>query len=152
VPEALRQACSLLTNCAGVHRCFRLAARVGVQLALMPTIGAISAKTAPFLVSETARAPLAMLAGVSLEETETVGLLATLRRTYTPEEAGALLALAHLRRRAATKFPAADRLFFTGEALEQLRGPLRSTMRAGSMTERLRALSWIWAAGSAATC
>ena len=46
-------------------------------------------------------------------------LLTDLRRRFSPDQAGALAALARLRRRAASKFPAADRLFFTAEALEQ---------------------------------
>jgi hypothetical protein len=42
-----------------------------------------------------------------------------LRRTFSPQQAGALLTLARLRQRAQAKFPQADALFFTGEALEQ---------------------------------
>jgi predicted O-methyltransferase YrrM len=45
--------------------------------------------------------------------------LAHLRRRFTPEQAGALVALARLRRRAKNKFPAAEGLFFTTTALEQ---------------------------------
>ncbi|MCB0062454.1 MAG: methyltransferase domain-containing protein [Caldilineaceae bacterium] len=46
-------------------------------------------------------------------------MLQTLRQEYSGAEAGALVTLARLRQRAATKFPKADQLFFTPEALEQ---------------------------------
>lgn len=45
--------------------------------------------------------------------------MTALRRTFAPEEAAALLTLAELRQRAQAKFPHAQQMFFTPEALEQ---------------------------------
>ena len=49
----------------------------------------------------------------------TLTQLTRLRRRLTAHEAGAVLAQARLRRQAETKFPAAEALFFTPEALQQ---------------------------------
>ena len=81
------------------------------------TTDAINAHTAEFLLGAEGRAAAADLDAV--EDAHLLAALAQLRRRFTPEQAGALVALARLRRRAATKFPAADRLFFTQAALEQ---------------------------------
>jgi SAM-dependent methyltransferase len=59
------------------------------------------------------------LKGADLSEANTLLLLSDLRRSLAAPEAGALLALARLRQRAAEKFPEAGKLFFTAEALEQ---------------------------------
>lgn len=75
--------------------------------------------TVEFLVSPAAQGALATLQGCDLAEGQTLALLQRLRRQFGPVEAGALLSLARVRQRAATKFPEADRLFFTAEALEQ---------------------------------
>src|SRR5690606_30893409 len=67
-----------------------------------------------------ARTPAAAaLAAETLDDALLPARLAALRRRFTGEQAGALLALARLRRQAAAKFPEADQLFFTAEALEQ---------------------------------
>jgi SAM-dependent methyltransferase len=85
----------------------------------MPTISAISPATAPFLLSGPGRTAAAELHEAALDDADLPRLLHTLRRRFSAEEAGALVTLARLRRRAAAKFPAAARLFFTAEALEQ---------------------------------
>lgn len=72
-----------------------------------------------FLLSPRAQQALAQLGQADLSEAQTVPLLAGLRHTFNPGEAGALLTLARLRQRAAGKFPQAERLYFTVEALEQ---------------------------------
>ncbi len=78
---------------------------------------AINARSVEFLLTVEGRAAAAQL--VAVEDDQLLKELAHLRRRFTPEQAGALVSLARLRRRAATKFPAADRLFFTTAALEQ---------------------------------
>lgn len=55
----------------------------------------------------------------TLAEEHTLPLLHTLRKEFTAAQAGALLTMARLRRRALAKFPQAAHLFFTAEALEQ---------------------------------
>ena len=80
---------------------------------------ALNQKTVDFILSDIGRAAASELTKIQLSERETLSLLSQLRRNHSAAEAGALLALAKLRRRAATKFPKADRLFFTAEALEQ---------------------------------
>lgn len=75
--------------------------------------------TLDFLLSPAGRAAAAALVDEDLSDAHSLALLTHLRRYHRPEEAGALLALARLRRRAAAKFPAAAHLFFTAEALEQ---------------------------------
>jgi predicted O-methyltransferase YrrM len=84
-----------------------------------PTRDAINLSTVDFLFSPVGRAAAAELNAVDLDDTALAARLDDLRRRFAPEQAGALLALARLRRRAAAKFPAANRLFFTAEALEQ---------------------------------
>lgn len=78
---------------------------------------AINEDSVAFLLSAAGRAAATELDAVDDEHLLTE--LANLRRRFTPEEAGALVALARVRRRAATKFPAASRLYFTNTALEQ---------------------------------
>lgn len=78
---------------------------------------AINSQSVEFLLSAEGRAAAAQLGAV--DDEHLLAELAHLRRRFTPEEAGALVALARLRRRAAAKFPDADRLFFTATALEQ---------------------------------
>ena len=88
----------------------------------MPTQSAIGPHTVDFLLSERGRAAAAELAAsgpAALADERLAPLLDRLRRRYTPTEAGALVTLARLRRRAAAKFPQAEGLFFTAEALEQ---------------------------------
>ena len=72
-----------------------------------------------FLLSTQAGEILAALAHRELAGHNHLALLGELRATHTAEEAAGLLTLAVTRRRATAKFPDADRLFFTPEALEQ---------------------------------
>lgn len=72
-----------------------------------------------FLLSSQAEEGLRALGQQNLANQYHLALLTQLRATYTPEQAGALLSLAITRQKAADKFPEADRLFFTPEALEQ---------------------------------
>ncbi len=90
-----------------------------------------------FLLSDAGHAVLEWLAAQDLDESHTLILLDTLRRDHSPEDAGAALTLARLRRRAAVKFLHADRMFFTPDALEQASSDMISRVRA----ERF------WAAG-----
>jgi protein-L-isoaspartate O-methyltransferase len=80
---------------------------------------AITLAVADFLLASTTQATLVALQREDLADQNTLPILSTLRRTFAPPQAGALLALARLRQQARDKFPAADQLFFTGEALEQ---------------------------------
>lgn len=75
--------------------------------------------TVAFLLSPVAQDALDILQAADLAEGQTLALLQRLRRQFTVAEAGALVSLARLRQRAVAKFPQADRLFFTAEALEQ---------------------------------
>lgn len=75
--------------------------------------------TLSWLRSPAGQVILAELAERPLGEADTLREIERLRRQLTPEQAAAALELATLRRRAATKFPAAARLYFTREALEQ---------------------------------
>jgi hypothetical protein len=91
----------------------------------MPTAAheAINLSTVDFLLSPPGREAAAELAASlddsTLDDAHLPTRLTSLRRRFAPQEAGALMALARLRRAAAAKFPEADRLFFTAEALEQ---------------------------------
>ncbi|MCB0207447.1 MAG: methyltransferase domain-containing protein, partial [Anaerolineae bacterium] len=84
-----------------------------------------------FLVSPPARQTLADLSGVDLDERQTLPLLTRLRVSFAPDEAAALLDQARLRRRAIDKFPNADRLLFTDEALQQASSRAVALYRAG---------------------
>lgn len=76
-------------------------------------------QTLGWIRSPPGQAVLAELAARPLAETNTLPELERLRRTLAPEQARAALELALLRRRAVAKFPQAERMFFTREALEQ---------------------------------
>lgn len=80
---------------------------------------AITLEIADFLLTPAVRSELAALQAEDLAEQQTLAILTTLRRHFSAAQAGALLALARLRQQAHNKFPAADQLFFTAEALEQ---------------------------------
>lgn len=83
-----------------------------------------------FLTGPAGREALAWLAAEDLSEARTLVLLAALRSTLTPEQAGAALTLARLRRRAASKFSRAGEMFFTPEGLEQASGEHIAAWRA----------------------
>src|SRR3954468_10502240 len=60
----------------------------------------------------------------------TLAALATLRKRFPPELAAAAVEVVTLRARARSKFAAADRMWFTREALEQASGDLPAAHRA----------------------
>jgi SAM-dependent methyltransferase len=80
---------------------------------------AIDAETASFLLSAQAEEMIASLAGQQLAPNYLLQTLTALRRRASAQQAGAVVALAQLRQRAAGKFPRAERLYFVPEALEQ---------------------------------
>lgn len=84
--------------------------------------GAISAASIDFLCSPAGRDALAGLQEHDLEPATAPAVIARLRRTLSPDDAGAVLAMAGLRRKAAAKFPDAERMYFTAQALEQSTG------------------------------
>jgi SAM-dependent methyltransferase len=89
-----------------------------------------------FLVSDVAQAPLQALAADDLSDGRSLALLTRLRRTFSAEQAGALLELARLRLKAVDKFGAdAARLYFTRDALEQASDPLIRAYRARTAPE-----------------
>lgn len=75
--------------------------------------------TIDFLLSTSGKQALAQLQREDVGDARTIPLLEELRRHYSPQWSGALLTLARLRRKAIAKFPQADQLYFTAEALEQ---------------------------------
>ena len=85
----------------------------------MPIISAIGPATIPFLLSAQGRAAAEELRDAALGDAHLPAVLTTLRRRFDADQAGALVTLARLRRRAAAKFVDAEHLFFTAEALEQ---------------------------------
>jgi SAM-dependent methyltransferase len=72
-----------------------------------------------WLRSAQGRALLADLAGRSLSEATLLRESSRLRQSYSAEQVRAAIELTLLRRRAAAKFPAADRLWFSRDGLEQ---------------------------------
>lgn len=82
-------------------------------------MSAISPATALFLLSPAGRAAADELQAVTLDDDHLPTVLKGLRHHFDAGQAGALVTLARLRRRATAKFPQAERLFFTAEALEQ---------------------------------
>ncbi len=72
-----------------------------------------------FLLGPPAVEALADLAANDLGDQRTLALITGLRASFAPDQAAALLDQARLRRRAVDKFPYADRLLFTDEALQQ---------------------------------
>jgi hypothetical protein len=72
-----------------------------------------------FLLSNRAKTTLDQLIQTDVSDATLLPQLTALRRDFTPPEAAALLDQARLRQRARAKFPYAERLFFTDEALQQ---------------------------------
>ncbi len=90
-----------------------------------------------FLASERGTRILDRLSTDDLSDSRTLALLTALRRQLTPEQAGAALELARLRRKAVAKFGAdAGRLFFTRAALEQASDPRVRRYRAEGASGR----------------
>lgn len=75
--------------------------------------------TLNWLLTAEGQAVLVDLVAQEPREDDALRLVAALRRRVTPERARAALEVALARRRARTKFPQAERLYFTREALEQ---------------------------------
>lgn len=91
----------------------------------------ISLHDLEFLQSTQGEALLDDLATEDLVESRTLPLLTRLRKTYTPQQASAALAMARLRANAITKFgDDAQRMFFTDAALQQASDPLVRQYRA----------------------
>lgn len=82
-----------------------------------------------WLRSPAGQALLSELAARDLSETSVLRELTRLRATYPAELARAAIEQTLLRRRARAKFPHADRLFFTREALEQASSAAVATHR-----------------------
>lgn len=89
-----------------------------------------------WLLSPQGQALLAELAEHPLREGDTLREMERLRQRVPPERACAALELALLRRRASAKFPAAERLYFTREALEQASAAPVAAHRATRLAPR----------------
>ncbi|MAS32798.1 MAG: SAM-dependent methyltransferase [Anaerolineaceae bacterium] len=84
-----------------------------------------------FLTSDAGSRLLDDLAAEDVAERNTLSLLTRLRKNHSPQQAGAALTLAQLRRKAEAKFGAnARRMYFTAAALEQASDPLVRRYRA----------------------
>ncbi len=84
-----------------------------------------------FLASDAGAQVLARLAGDDLGDDHTLRLLTHLRRDLSPQQAGAALELARLRKKGVAKFGSeAARMYFTREALEQASAPSICNWRA----------------------
>lgn len=86
--------------------------------------------TLNWLQSPPGQTLLAELALRPLTDADMLGELTRLRRHFPPDLARAALELARLRHRASAKFAAAERMFFTREALEQSSAALVAEHRA----------------------
>jgi SAM-dependent methyltransferase len=87
-------------------------------------------ETFNWLLTATGQALLAEAMACDVGEAAQLRELTRLRRHATPVRAAAAYEIAVLRRRAATKFGAAERLYFTREALEQASGERIAAYRA----------------------
>ena len=85
----------------------------------MSNLDSLSPAVVDFLLSDVAQAASAELLQTGWDDDNPLPALNALRRRFAPDEAGALLTLAQQRARGRAKFPQADRLYFTPEALEQ---------------------------------
>lgn len=86
-----------------------------------------------WLRSPEGHAILAELAERPLAEAQTLRELERLRRRFSPAQAAAALELTLLRQRASAKFPHAQQLFFTREALEQASAAPVAAQRAARL-------------------
>lgn len=78
---------------------------------------------AAFLLTGEGRALLSEAGALRAARTETLTALTRLRRAAAPDQAGAAWEMSELRRRGLAKFgPAADKMYFVREALEQASG------------------------------
>ncbi len=84
-----------------------------------------------FLASEAGQRLLSDLSQADLSQSNTLKLLEGLRRNHNPDNAGAALTMARLRRDAADKFGiSAQYMFFTADALQQASDPRVRVYRA----------------------
>ena len=90
-------------------------------------------ETARFVTSAPAAALLATLTPAHLTDDALLATLDALRAQAGADEAAALVTQARLRLRAREKFPDADRLFFTADALEQATHAQPAAYRAGQI-------------------
>jgi hypothetical protein len=90
-----------------------------------------------FLLSAEAQAALHELAGQDLREQASLDLLTRLRRTWSTEQAAALLDQARLRSKAGDKFPHPEHLLFTDDALQQASGRAVAVYRAEQFAQTL---------------
>ncbi len=91
-----------------------------------------------FLQTSRAHEALASLAGDTLKPAQTLTILTRLRKTFTPNEAAALLETAQNRQKAHAKFgESAQVMLFTADALEQASDPLVRAYRAGRVGGRV---------------
>lgn len=89
-----------------------------------------------FLTSPAGVTALAELAGEDVSESAALALITRLRKSYTREQAAALLEQTRLRRAALDKFgDHAARMLFTRDALEQASDPAVRAYRAASVAE-----------------
>jgi SAM-dependent methyltransferase len=88
-------------------------------------------ETFNWLLTSDGQALLAAAMASDLGDAAQLRELTRLRRQATPERAAAAYEIAVLRRRATAKFGAAERLYFTREALEQASGERIAGYRAG---------------------
>jgi THUMP domain-like/RNA cap guanine-N2 methyltransferase len=86
--------------------------------------------TFAWLLTEEGRSITALAAAGDLTDGARLREISRLRRLVPPAQAAAAYETAILRSRARTKFPGADQLFFTREALEQASGTQIATYRA----------------------
>ena len=86
--------------------------------------------TFDWLLSADGQALLALASAADLSAAAQLAVLQRLRRHAPAEYAAAAYEMALLRRRAATKFAAAERLYFTRDALEQASGEIIAAYRA----------------------
>jgi SAM-dependent methyltransferase len=91
----------------------------------------VDLETFNWLLSSDGQALLAEAMAGDLSDAARLRELTRLRRRATPERAAAAYEIAVLRRRAQAKFGAAERLYFTREALEQASGERIAMYRAG---------------------
>jgi len=96
----------------------------------------VDLETFNWILSPQGQALLAELAARPLREGDMLREMERLRRRVPAERARAVLELALLRRRASAKFPAAERLYFTREALEQASAAPVAAHRATRLAPR----------------
>lgn len=101
----------------------------------------ISLQDLEFLASAPGGALLAHLREQDLSNARTLGILSTLRKTYTIDQSRAALTMARLQLKAMDKFGAdARRMFFTEDALQQASDPLVRRYRADTFPAVARLL------------